>query len=179
MTDDLDWNANRFLDLDDDVLVGQCMVDCYRSQGPGGQKRNKTSSAVRLRHQPTGLVATAVEDRSQHVNKARAIKRLRLTIALTLRQTISLVDFSPSELLSECIDKQSRLQVGLRDHRYNHVVAEILDILHACDMRVSEAAKQIGISTGRLTSFLQRNPKLFGKVNEMRVAVGTKPLRHG
>src|SRR5437764_14651253 len=74
------WTA-----LTDEQLLAQCDVDTYRASGPGGQKRNKTSSAVRLRHGPTGLVVIAAESRSQHENKAKALKRLRRAPYLQLR----------------------------------------------------------------------------------------------
>jgi protein subunit release factor B len=60
--------------LSDDQLLAQCEVDTYRASGPGGQKRNKTSSAVRLRHPPSGLLVIAEESRSQHENKAKALR---------------------------------------------------------------------------------------------------------
>ena len=60
--------------LTEDQLLAQCEVDTYRASGPGGQKRNKTSSAVRLRHLPSGLLVIAEESRSQHENKAKALK---------------------------------------------------------------------------------------------------------
>src|SRR3954471_24585124 len=75
-----DWTA-----LSDDQLLAQCSVDTYRASGPGGQKRNKTSSAVRLRHPPTGLVVIAEESRSQHENRARALRRLRQALYLQVR----------------------------------------------------------------------------------------------
>src|SRR3954454_9690502 len=75
-----DWT-----DLTEQQLLSQCAVDTYRASGPGGQKRNKTSSAVRLRHGPSGLIVIAEESRSQHENKARALKRLRRALFLKLR----------------------------------------------------------------------------------------------
>ena len=71
--------------LTDVQLLDQCAVDTYRASGPGGQKRNKTSSAVRLRHPPSGLMVIAEESRSQHENKARALRRLRQALYLKLR----------------------------------------------------------------------------------------------
>src|SRR5207247_813493 len=74
-----------WLTIDDAAMLKQCDVDLYRASGPGGQKRNKTSSAVRLRHAPSGITVIAEESRSQHENKARALRRLRQAIALQIR----------------------------------------------------------------------------------------------
>jgi len=57
----------------------------FKSSGPGGQKKNKTESAVRLQHLPTGIIVTATESRSQSVNKRVALARLRERL-LALRQ---------------------------------------------------------------------------------------------
>ena len=62
--------------LTDSQLLAQCAVDTYRASGPGGQKRNKTSSAVRVRHAASGLIVIAEESRSQHENRARGLRRL-------------------------------------------------------------------------------------------------------
>ncbi len=58
-------------------LLADCDVETFRAGGPGGQHQNKTESAVRLRHRPTGIVVTARESRSQHRNRERALYRLR------------------------------------------------------------------------------------------------------
>src|SRR5471032_2782921 len=75
--------------LTDRQLLAQCEVDTYRASGPGGQKRNKTSSAVRLRHPPSGLLVIAEESRSQHENKAKALRRLRQAFYLKIRDHLA------------------------------------------------------------------------------------------
>jgi len=170
-------SAERYLSLDDHALVQQCSVDHYRSSGPGGQKRNKTSSAVRLRHHPTGLSVTAADDRSQRVNMVRAIRRLREAIALRVRAELGLERYQPSELLGSCITPDGRIAVGQRNDRYFFAVGEVLDVLAACGMRVSDAAVRIGISTAHLVKFIQNDPKMWDRVNQMRSEAGVKPLR--
>src|SRR5215472_10432942 len=77
-----------WMHLNDSQLLDQCELDTYRASGPGGQKRNKTSSAVRIRHPPSGLIVIAEESRSQHENRARALKRLRQAFALRVREEL-------------------------------------------------------------------------------------------
>ena len=59
-----------------DMLLKDVRVESMRARGPGGQHVNKTASAIRVTHVPSGLVATAQEERSQHRNKQRALARL-------------------------------------------------------------------------------------------------------
>jgi protein subunit release factor B len=61
----------------DEDLLRECEVETFRSSGPGGQHVNKTETAVRLKHMPSGLVVTCREERSQHQNKATCIRKLR------------------------------------------------------------------------------------------------------
>src|SRR6185436_13961564 len=61
----------------DDDLLRECEVETFRASGPGGQHVNKTESAVRLRHLPSGVVVTSQQERSQHRNKAICLQKLR------------------------------------------------------------------------------------------------------
>src|SRR5256885_11255121 len=65
----------------DEELLRECDVDTFRASGPGGQHVNKTESAVRLTHLPSGVVVTSQQERSQHRNKAICIEKLREKIA--------------------------------------------------------------------------------------------------
>ena len=65
----------------DEDLLRECDVDTFRSSGPGGQHVNKTESAVRLTHLPSGVVVTSQQERSQHRNKALCLQKLREKIA--------------------------------------------------------------------------------------------------
>jgi protein subunit release factor B len=64
-------------DTDPKVLAKQVIVETYKSSGPGGQRKNKTETAVRLTHLLTGITVVATEHRSQAQNRQLAFDRLR------------------------------------------------------------------------------------------------------
>ncbi|MBI1913813.1 MAG: peptide chain release factor-like protein, partial [Planctomycetes bacterium] len=149
--------------LSDAQLLAQCEVDTYRASGPGGQKRNKTSSAVRLRHPPSGLIVIAEESRSQHENRERALRRLRRALFLKLRDEVTLEQLTPEQLgrhddYRDARGPDGRLALGHKDPRFWPAVGVVLDVLHALGARVREAAEALGVSTANLIDFLSSDP---------------------
>ncbi|MCK9487141.1 MAG: peptide chain release factor-like protein [Dehalococcoidia bacterium] len=168
------WRA--YLGQSDQDLLAACEVDRFRASGPGGQKRNKTDSAVRLRHRPTGLESLAVESRSQHENRARALRRLRVAIALAMRESVDLEAYRRSEVFAERVIR-GRLAVAERNPLYPQVVAETFDMLEAAGWRLSDAASALGLSTAALGRFLEGDPVVFRAANARRLALGFGALR--
>ncbi len=169
--------------LSDAQLLTQCAVDTYRASGPGGQKRNKTSSAVRLRHIPSGLIVIAEESRSQHENRVRALRRLRQALYLKIRDVLPAEALTPDVLAQhpdygQARNRAGRLELGRKDPRFWPVAGLVLDVLQAVEARVSDAAAALGVSTGNLIDFLGSNPKVWEQANLLRARYGQKPLRN-
>jgi hypothetical protein len=159
----------------DTALLAECEVHTYRASGPGGQKRNKTESAVRLHHKPSGIRVVATESRSQHENKVRALRRLRRALALRVRQPVT--EEGPPDAVVACIGGHGRLSVGQRDARYLACAGAVLDVLHALEGNVSASAERIGVSTGNLSAFLTGDEDVMAEANRTRASFGLRPLR--
>lgn len=161
------------LDYDDARLLAECEVHTFRASGPGGQKRNKTSSAVRLHHRPSGLVVKAAESRSQHENKARALRRLREALAVTYRRP-------PPERIAWPAGvhlADGTLRVARSHPAAIHVLGLALDALAACGGQPAEAAAWLGCTVSSLTRFLADRPAAWAEANRIRQAAGLGPLR--
>ncbi len=157
-------------------LLKHCEIRRTRASGPGGQHRNKVETAIEITHQPTGVIASATERRSQEQNRQVAVKRLRLALAVQHRTTESDV-VEVSELwTSRCVG--SRIQCNERHEDFASLVAEAMNAIHAKTYDVRKAAAALGCSSSQLVRFLARTPEALHAVNQERQARGLGKL-HG
>ena len=157
-----------WLRLDDADLLQQCREERYRASGPGGQRRNKVETAVRLHHQSSGLAAHAQESRSPQTNRIRALRRLRLRIALEVRSPL---DLSDPQLAPEFLAQrgpQGRLAVNTHNPVYPVIVATALDALAAADGSYAKAARPLGLTTSQLLRFLRSDPQVWRTAEQLR-----------
>ena len=174
-----------YLGLDDKALLRQCDVHVYRSSGPGGQRRNKVATAVRLIHRLTGLSAHADESRYQIENKRRAIARLRMNIACRGRRPVRTDPLEIPPVVAGCIfaprkgpaDAGKRLAIGRKDQRFWPVAAFLLDVLDASGGRLSRVSGCLNITTANLASVLKSDRHLLAAAQDIRKQNGLKSLR--
>ncbi len=166
--------AYPFLLPDDEHFLRQCRIDTYLASGPGGQKRNRTYSAVRATHVRTGLAVIAEESRSQIENKQRALRRLRKALALHIRQA---APTGPHESIRHLFDENGPDLINTKNPRYPLFCATVLDALYCMQGKISEAARQLCLSTGRMNKILARDRDLFIAANQMRQHFGLGPLK--
>ncbi|XP_073118414.1 uncharacterized protein [Elaeis guineensis] len=177
-------STTNYLRLTDEELMAQCDMDTFKASGPGGQHRNKRESAVRLKHRPTGIVAQAAEDRSQHKNRASAVARLRKLLALEVRKAIDLNDYTPPTELLQILPAKSTIrgsdvgpQIGPNNPKFAPGMQALLDLIYAVEGSVSEAAKILGLSTGALSRLILSDDSLRMSVNDLRTSKGMRPLK--
>jgi len=156
---------DRLLALGDEELVRRCRVERCRGTGPGGQKRNKTESAVTVTHEPSGYHGSADDTRSQHTNRVHAVRHLRQAMALGWRLPPGAVWPGPDV-------------PALKSDGYPLWMARLLDVLTANGWRLAESAAFCGLSTGQLVKTLARDPALWTAVNRGRQAACLPVLRN-
>jgi len=177
-----------YLAMDDKALLGECDINMYKSSGPGGQHRNKVSSAVRLRHRPTGITVHGDQSRSQHENKRLALGRLRMNIACKARRPIDTAQRELPAVVAECLFRprgpnrqehpgRLRLQIGRKDRRFWPVAAFLLDTLEAFGGGCADAAAYVGITTSNLIAVLKSDRHLIAAAQAIRKQHQLRPLK--
>ncbi|MCL1817920.1 MAG: peptide chain release factor 1 [Spirochaetaceae bacterium] len=122
-------------------------IDVYRASGAGGQHVNKTESAVRITHLPTGLVVACQDERSQHKNKARAMSVLRSRLLEAEEQKKSAAQSAIRKSMVGSGDRSERIrtynfpQNRLTDHRINLTLYRLDSIMEGEIGEVVEALK--------------------------------------
>src|SRR5262245_21330396 len=123
-------------DVEVDLADKDLRVDVYRSSGPGGQSVNTTDSAVRVTHLPTGLVVTCEDEKSQHENKAKALKILRARLLDRAREEQHSEIAANRKAMIGSGDRSEKIrtynfpQSRVTDHRVNltlHTLERVLD----------------------------------------------------
>ena len=123
-------------DVEIDINPADLQIDTYRSGGAGGQHVNKTESAIRITHLPTGVVVECQDERSQHKNKEKALKvlRSRLYEAMQKEQTDAIAGERKQQVgtgdRSERIRTYNYPQGRVTDHRINLTLYKIEQILN-------------------------------------------------
>ncbi len=167
--------AYSFLRLNDATFLKQCRLEAYTASGPGGQKRNRTCSAVRLTHVLTGLSAVAEESRSQHENREHALRRLKILMALRLRAYPDKGWSLPEELLPYF--KPAVIRMNPKNELYPLFCAAMLDLLYIQRGSISRTAQVLGITTGQCGPLFMISKDLMAEANRLRAQFGLKSLK--
>ena len=157
------FDRDSLLALDDNALAALCRVDVFRGSGPGGQKRNKTSSGVRVTHVASGSSASATVHRSQRQNLRDALRSLKLEIAFQVRREIVGEASAPSATPAMA--------------SYAADLAKAFDVLEAAGWSLADAANAMGVSTGNLAAWLTADPIVLAAANRARRSRGLTSLR--
>jgi peptide chain release factor 2 len=135
-------------DIEVDLNMSDVRIDTYRSSGAGGQHVNKTDSAVRLTHEPSGIVVQCQNQRSQHKNKDMAIKQLKAKL-------YELEELKRSDQAQNVEDAKADIGWGSQIRSY------VLDASRIKDLRTNIEATNTGaVLDGDIDKFIEASLKM-------------------
>jgi len=136
-------------DVDIEVNEGDLKIDTYRASGAGGQHVNKTESAIRITHIPTGLVVTCQDESSQHKNRAAALKVLKSRMLAAEQEKVAAERAAERKSLVSTGDRSAKIrtynfpQGRVTDHRINFTTYRLNEIM---DGDITEIIEQLKIA---------------------------------
>ncbi|WP_319543791.1 peptide chain release factor 1 [uncultured Pseudodesulfovibrio sp.] len=132
-------------EVDVDIRNEDLRVDVFRASGPGGQSVNTTDSAIRITHVPTGLVVICQDEKSQHKNKAKAMKVLRSRLLQLEQEKAKAEEDATRRSQVGTGDRSERIrtynypQGRVSDHRINLTLHKLPQILEGELLELTEA----------------------------------------
>lgn len=135
-------------EVDVEIKSSDLKIDVYRSTGPGGQSVNTTDSAVRITHLPTGLVVSCQDEKSQHKNKAKALKVLRARLMEVMKEEQQSEIAAERKLMIGTGDRSAKVrtynfpQNRCTDHRINLTLYSLDEIMDGDLDELIEANKR-------------------------------------
>ena len=134
-------------DVDIEVNDSDLKIDTYRASGAGGQHVNKTESAIRITHVPTGLVVTCQDESSQHKNRAAALKVLKSRLLAAEQEKVAAERAAERRSLVSTGDRSAKIrtynfpQGRVTDHRINFTSYKLNEILDGDITEIIEKLK--------------------------------------
>lgn len=134
-------------DVDIDVNDSDLKIDTYRASGAGGQHVNKTESAIRITHIPTGLVVTCQDESSQHKNRAAALKVLKSRLLAAEQEKVAAERAAERRSLVSTGDRSAKIrtynfsQGRVTDHRINFTSYRLNEVLDGDITEIIEKLK--------------------------------------
>ena len=147
-------------EADIEVLDSDLKIDTYRASGAGGQHVNKTESAIRITHIPTGVVVTCQDETSQHKNKAAALKVLRSRLLAAQKEKIAKERATARKNMVSTGDRSAKIrtynfpQGRITDHRINFTEYNLEAIM---DGQISSVIENLKLAEqqDQLASFVE------------------------
>ncbi|MCR9142476.1 MAG: peptide chain release factor-like protein [bacterium] len=186
----------EWLALPPDELLAQCTRTPFQASGPGGQKRNRVYSAIRLEHPPTGLRAESGAHRESARNRADALRKLRLAMAITGAKLVPPVrpqtDSMSKESSSENPNRSTpviadaapppkypgfRAKISIEHRDFPATVLQALVAFRANGGEPRATAEGLDVSTSAFVKYLKLDKAVLAEANAIRRNLGKDSLR--